>query len=267
MNTNLQIFNNTEFGEIRVINIENDIWFVGKDVSEILGYKQTSNMKKLIDKEDLKEINPQTVANTGFIQNGITLEPNPNIKRMLLINESGLYTAIFGSKLETAKKFKHWVTNEVLPSIRKHGAYMTSDVLEASINNPDFMIGLLTELKEEQEQRKLLEIDNERMKPKEEYYDKILKAEGTFNAGQIAKDYGMSAKEFNTLLSNLKIQYKNNGQWLLYKDYQDKGYTKSEDIYKYGKVNKFTRWTPEGRVFLYEILKENGIEPIYNLKA
>lgn len=261
---NLQIFNNEEFGDVRVIDIENEFWFIGKDVTNILGYANpTKTFKDHVDKDDVKVLKYKA-SNESLKAN---LWRGNDYSDKTLINESGLYALIFGSKLETAKKFKHWVTSEVLPSIRKHGAYMTSDVLEASINNPDFMIGLLTELKEEQEQRKLLEIDNERMKPKEEYYDKILKAEGTFNAGQIAKDYGMSAKEFNTLLSNLRIQYKNNGQWLLYKDYQDKGYTKSEDIYKYGKVNKFTRWTPEGRVFLYETLKENGIEPIYNLKA
>lgn len=263
MNT-LQIFNNEEFGVITTMMIDKEVYFLGTDVAEALGYKNPGKaILNHVDEDDMKVLKYKAFPEMEKAK----IWSGNDFSDKRFINESGVYALIFGSKLETAKNFKHWVTNEILPSIRKHGAYMTSDVLEASINNPDFMIGLLTELKEEQEQRKLLEIDNERMKPKEEYYDKILKAEGTFNVGQIAKDYGMSAKEFNTLLSNLKIQYKNNGQWLLYKDYQDKGYTKSEDIYKYGKVNKFTRWTPEGRVFLYEILKENGIEPIYNLKA
>lgn len=123
----VQIFENSDFGEIRTITKDNEVWFVAKDVSKILGYKETANMRKLIEKEDCLEIDPQNVENTGFVQNGMTvLEPNINIRRMLLINESGLYQAIFNSTLPNAKKFKRWVTSEILPTIRKTGTYQVS---------------------------------------------------------------------------------------------------------------------------------------------
>ena len=115
-----------------MIDQNGDPWFVGKDLSMILGYKKIDAMYRVIDSCDKMEIDPQTVGNAGFPQNGVTpLEPNPNIKRMVLINESGLYDAIFSSKLPSAKKFKRWVTSEVLPSIRKHGEYVTPQRTEA----------------------------------------------------------------------------------------------------------------------------------------
>lgn len=113
----LQIFKSEEFGEVRTVTIDNDVWFVGKDVAEKLGYAETANMRKLLEVDEYMEINPQKPEFTGFVQNG-------SIKRMLLVNESGLYTAIFHSTLEKAKKFRVWVTSEVLPSIRKHGGYI-----------------------------------------------------------------------------------------------------------------------------------------------
>ena len=119
-------FSNNEFGEIRVLEIENEPWFVGKDVATILGYKDTSDaIKKHVDEED----------------KGVGEIPTPGGKQnMKVINESGLYSLILSSKLPNAKKFKRWVTNEVLPSIRKHGAYMTEDTIEKALTSPDFLI-------------------------------------------------------------------------------------------------------------------------------
>lgn len=125
MSNELKIFNNKEFGEIRTVMKNNEPWFVAKDVSEILGYARLDSMYKLIDKEDSMNINPQTEEYQGLRQNGVCLEPNENIFTLKLINESGLYQSIFNSKLESAKKFKKWVTSEVLPSIRKTGGYIT----------------------------------------------------------------------------------------------------------------------------------------------
>lgn len=122
--TDIQIFNNPEFGEIRTVIINNEPWFVARDLSEKLGYQQTNNMKKLIDADDTKEIDPQNLEFSGLLQNGASaLEPNKFIRRLLLINESGLYAAIFNSTQPNAKRFKKWVTSEVLPSIRKTGGY------------------------------------------------------------------------------------------------------------------------------------------------
>ena len=115
----IKIFENEEFGEMRTLMIDNDPWFVAKDIADKSGYAQTSNMMKRIDKED-----------------SISSKLDGMNMKSLLINESGLYSAIIGSKLESAKRFKHWVTSEVLPSIRKHGAYMTGTTIDNIINNP-----------------------------------------------------------------------------------------------------------------------------------
>lgn len=120
----LQVFENGEFGRVRVVELDGEPWFVGKDVAGKLGYAETANMRKLLDEDDYQEIDPQGLDFTGFVQNGrVELEPNRNIRRMLIINEGGLYQAIFGSTLPAAKRFKHWVTHEVIPSIRKIGYY------------------------------------------------------------------------------------------------------------------------------------------------
>jgi len=142
MDNNLEIFRNEEFGEIRTAIIDNEPYFVGKDVAELLGY---SNPQKAIrDHVD----NEDKTLNELFTVNGTM---------GILINESGLYSLILSSKLPNAKKFKHWVTSEVLPSIRKHGAYMTEQVIEEALRSPDFLIQLATQLKSEQEARKLAE--------------------------------------------------------------------------------------------------------------
>lgn len=183
----LQLFQNAEFGTVRALEINDEPWFVGKDVAKILGYKETANMRKLLDVTDYKEIDPQSIEFTGFVQNGMTLEPNKNIRRMLLINESGLYQAIFGSKLPTAKQFKHWVTSEVLPTIRKHGAYMTENTIQKALTNPDFLIQLATQLKEEQEARRVAEQMIEEQKPKALFADAVATANTSILIGDLAK--------------------------------------------------------------------------------
>ena len=136
-------FSNNEFGEIRVLEIENGPWFIGRDIATVLGYKNISDaLKKHVDEED----------------KGVAKCDTPGGKQNLaIINESGLYSLILGSKLPNAKKFKRWVTSEVLPSIRKHGAYMTEDTIEKALTSPDFLIQLATKLKEEHEKTKQLE--------------------------------------------------------------------------------------------------------------
>lgn len=143
----LQIFKNTEFGEIRTMTIDNEPWFVGKDVASILGYTDTFGaIKKHVDEED-----KQNCQNNSF----------ETPRGMTIINESGLYSLILSSKLPKAKEFKRWVTSEVLPAIRKHGVYAVDEVL----NNPDMLIAALTELKTERAKRAELEAENTEMKP------------------------------------------------------------------------------------------------------
>lgn len=150
MKNNIQLFKNEEFGEIRSLIINDEPWFVGKDVAEILGYAKPRNaIATHVDYEDKKDAPIQ--GDLGGQQN------------MTIINESGLYSLILKSKLPSAKKFKRWVTSEVLPTIRKHGAYATDEVMDEIISNPEFGIKLLSELKEEREKRKQLESDNSKL--------------------------------------------------------------------------------------------------------
>lgn len=146
MENNIKVFKNDEFGQIRTLTKDNEVWFVGKDVANILGYQNGSrDINRHIDDEDR-----QTISLFDGIQN----------RNSIIINESGMYSLILGSQLPTAKKFKHWVTNEVLPSIRKHGAYMTDDILEKALTSPDFLIQLATNLKTERAARELAEKEN-----------------------------------------------------------------------------------------------------------
>lgn len=270
----LNIFQNPEFGTVRILTVNNEPWFVGKDVAEILGYSRTNKLQEIIYAEDKQEIDPQNSMYTGLHQNGATLEPNKNVRRMLLINESGLYQAIFGSTLPKAKEFKRWVTSEVLPSIRKHGGYLTPEKVEEALLNPDTIIKLATELKAEREARKHAELEAAsakqvigELKPKADYTDRILSSKGTVTTTAIAKDYGMSATGFNKLLHELHVIYKIGKQWFLYAKYQAKGYTHSKTfdfIHSDGKpdCNMQTEWTQKGRLFLYEFLKSHDILPM-----
>lgn len=256
--SNLQIFKNKEFGEIRVIEINNEPWLVGKDITEKLGYQNGSrDIQRHVDPED----RAVTKIHDGT-QN----------RDMTIINESGFYALVLGSEMPNAKEFKRWVTKEVLPSIRKHGAYMTPEKIEEVLLNPDTIIQLATQLKEEQalvqKQRQIIG----ELKPKADYTDLILKNKGLVTITQIAKDYGMSGQAMNRVLHRLKVQYKQSGQWLLYREHHGKGYTHSETVEITRKdgtpdVKMNTKWTQKGRLFLYELLKDSGILPVIEQSA
>ena len=252
----LQIFENKEFGKIRTVEIDNEPYFVGKDVAEILGYNNTRDaLSKHVDNED--KLTSQ-IATAG---------QNRNI---IIINESGLYSLILSSKLPTAKKFKRWVTSEVLPSIRKHGLYATDEL----IANPDIAIAAFQALKEEREQRRLLQFECNKqkqiigeLKPKADYTDIILQSKSLVTVTQIAKDYGMSGTAMNEMLHRYGVQYKQSGQWLLYSKYHNNGFTHSETVTitrSDGRTDTVmnTKWTQKGRLFIYNLLKSYGILPV-----
>jgi len=260
----LKIFENEQFGKVRTLQIENEPYFVGKDVADILGYQNGSrDINLYVEEEDRLKYK---ISTSG------------QLREQILVNESGLYSLILASRKKEARAFKRWVTHEVLPSIRKHGAYMTDEVLKEALTSPDFLIKLATELKEEREKRIALEIDNNikaqqigELKPKADYVDKILKSKSLMNVSQIAKDYGMSATKFNKILHELKVQYKQAEQWLLYSKYHDKGYTHSEtfDFENKNGINETkltTKWTNKGRLFLYNLLKDNGYLPLIEME-
>lgn len=172
----LEIFNNQEFGQIRATEINGEPYFVGKDIAEALGYSNTNDaISKHIDDEDKKFLTSQ---NATF--------DVPN-RGMTVINESGVYALVFSSKLPNAKQFKHWVTSEVLPTIRKHGAYATPATIESIIADPDNGIKLLTALKEEQEKRKELEAKNAEMKPKALFAEAVTASKTSILVGELAK--------------------------------------------------------------------------------
>lgn len=195
----IQIFNSKEFGDVRALELNGAPWFVGKDVAEALGYgagKSLANaVSKHVDEED----------------KGVTEMMTPGgVQKVIIINESGLYSLVLSSKLPSAKKFKHWVTSEVLPAIRRHGAYMTEEALEKAITEPDFLIKLATNLKEEKEKRLEAERQIEADRPKVTFA----------NAVNVSKDgmlLGMLAKLLHQ--NGVDIGQKRLFQWM-----RDKGY-------------------------------------------
>lgn len=189
MNNNIEIFKNEEFGEIRTVIKNDKVWFVAKDLAKALGYTTLQRMYDHIAKEDSIKINPQKEKYRGLCENGTTikLENNPNVFTLMLINESGLYDCIFGSQLPNAKQFKRWVTSEVLPTIRQHGAYMTPETIEKTLTDPDFIIKLATNLKEEQEKRRKAEAELEEIKPKALFADSVSASESTILVRDMAK--------------------------------------------------------------------------------
>lgn len=230
-----------EKSEVRTTVIDNEPWFVGKDVASILGYKRTADaIRQHVHVDD----------------RGVCEIPTPGgSQNMAIVNESGMYALIFGSKLEAANEFKRWVTKEVLPSIRKHGAYMDSETIEKALSNPDTIIQLAQTLKDEQEKVKKLQ-------PKADYYDQILVNKSLTPVTLIAKDYGMSAYKFNRLLHEYGIQFNRNGTWILYQKYAAEAYTATDThIVSDTRVKNTTKWTQKGRIFLYEELKKRGILP------
>ena len=252
----LQIFKNAEFGSVRTLTINDEPYFVGKDVAEILGYTNPSKaLADHVDEDD--KLNNESLSSLG--QRG-----------GWIINESGLYCLILSSKMPNAKKFKRWVTSEVLPAIRKHGIYAIDEVL----NNPDMLIAALTELKAEREKTKLLtetvavqKQQISEMKPKASYYDVVLNCKDLVAISVIAKDYGWSANRMNQYLHKKCVQYKQGNKiWLLYQKYSELGYTSTKTNSYSGSdgtvhTKPHTYWTQKGRLFIYELLKSDGILP------
>ena len=255
----LQIFRSEDFGDIRTAEENGKILFCGNDVAKALGYALPR--KAIIDhcKGVLKRNTPT----------------NGGMQEMAFIHEGDVYRLITHSKLPTAEKFERWVFDEVLPTIRRHGAYMTDKALEEALASPDFLIKLATQLKDERDKRVAVEAKSQaqeqiikELKPKADYTDRILKNSGLVTITQIAKDYGMSGQGMNALLNRLCVQYKTaSGQWLLYSKYQAKGYTHSKtiDILRTDgttDIKMETKWTQKGRLFLYEKLKKHGYLPM-----
>ena len=237
------VFRSKEFGQIRTCTVKGETYFVGKDVADALGYVNPN--KAMIDHVDDEDKLTSRIVMAG--QN----------RQVIIINESGLYSLILSSKLDSARRFKRWVTSEVLLAIRKNGRYE-----------------LESKAKELQQQNRVLESKNilleeitAQQKPLTDYARIILSSTQTVTITQIAQDYGMSPVGMNQLLFKLHIQHKVGGQWILYIPYLNKGYVQSFSSYfvkENGEVQVklHTRWTQQGRLFLYEELKKAGVLPL-----
>lgn len=253
----LQIFSNENFGKLRTSIVDGEPWFVAADVCKALEIANPTDGIKRLDADEKARFN---LGLSGGSTN--------------CVNEYGLYTLVLGSRKPEAKAFKRWITHEVIPAIRKHGGYLTPEKVEEALLDPDTIIQLATQLKAERAKRHSLEAETAKqaqligeMKPKATYYDLVLSSKDLVAITQIAKDYGMSGKQLNAKLHELGVQYKLGNQWLLYARYHDKGYTHSETIhFKHsgGRADTklITKWTQAGRLFLYDLLKNENILPV-----
>lgn len=258
----LQIFENADFGSVRTLMINAAPYFVGKDVAEILGYANASKaVLTHVDDED-----------KTFVMLDIADSQNGNVpigqSKTVLINESGLYSLILSSKMPNAKKFKHWVTADVLPSIRKHGAYMTQETLEAAIMNPDMMIKLCTALKDEQNRNKVLQaanasltVDNQIMKPKADYFDELVDRNLLTNFRDTAKQLHVGERKFIKFLLEKKYIYRDKrGKLKPYANkYEDLFDVKEFTNDKTGFCDTQTLITPKGRETFRLLLLKAGI--------
>ena len=251
----MQVFKNSEFGSVRTLEEDGVILFCAKDIAINLGY---GNTRDAIQRHCRGVVKRDSLTNGGDQSLGF-------------IPESDVYRLIMRSKLPAAQHFERWVVEEILPTIRKHGIYATGDTLEAIVRDPQFGIRLLSELQAEREQRKAIEQESEQHKqiirelePKARYCDLVLKSKTLVPVSMIAKDYGLSAIKFNQLLHDLGVQYRMAETWLLYQRYADQGYAHSQThVLDNGSTIVATCWTQKGRLFLYQLLKEQaGVLPV-----
>ena len=242
MENKMTIFENKEFGRIRTCNVNGETYFVGKDIALALGYKNTKDaLNRHVDQEDK--------LGSGFTTSGQNRE-------MTVINESGLYALILSSKLDSAKRFKHWVTSEVLPAIRRQGGYM---VVRPDESNEVILARALQIM-----QATLARRDEQiaRLQPRADYADEVLDSISCFTVTQIGKELNMTGHDLNRILCEMRIQYVQSGQYLLYADYARQGYAKNRTFEYHSsngdlKTRTYLVWTERGRDFIHRLLNKS----------
>lgn len=257
----LSVFENEQFGSVRVVGIEKDgqtePWFVATDVCMALEISNPTVALARLDNDERSKFN---LGRQGFTN---------------IVNEPGLYSLVLGSRKPEAKAFKRWITHEVIPSIRKHGGYIAGqeDLSERELLAMALVVAnnvlverekRLAKLRTENKEQKA---QIEEMKPKVNYTDCVLNSPELTTIRVIAQDYGMTAVAFNKLLHELGVQYKQGKTWILYANYAGKGYVQSKTHLSRGNDGKdhnhsWTYWTQKGRFFLHELLHEHGIYPV-----
>ena len=267
----VMVFQNPEFGKVRILIDKNgDPLFCGKDVCEALGYKNTQDaICKHLD-------GPYVAKRDVWVETGKKADGTPAKRstQMLFVTESGLYCLIFGSKLESAQRFKLWVTSVVLPQIRKTGGYIplredeseedlrqrTEDILRKTLEEREQLIEqqkkLLHDFAVEMERKNKLidelDMENGRLLPKAVYVDEVLNSVSCYTTTQIAKELGLTAQELNRQLCSLHVQYYQSGQYLLYADYAHRGFAKSRTHFETEHLTRtYLVWTERGREFIH----------------
>jgi prophage antirepressor-like protein len=245
----IQIFHHEMFGDIRTMtNEQGETFFVGKDVAEALGYKNAPDaLSKHVDDED---------------KGTIAIRDSAYETRAIIINESGLYSLVLSSKLPQAKVFKHWVTSEVLPQIRRTGGYIPTKDADGRLLSDFEIVCLAVKIQQRtiEEQKKLIG----EMAPKAEYADVVLDSVDCFTTTQIAKELGMTVFDLTRLLLSRKVMYRQSGQYLLYAEYARKGYARSRTHTSYDSegglhTRTYLVWTERGRRFVHRLCKTEEV--------
>lgn len=244
----IQKFVNKNFGTIRTIVIDNEPWFVAKDICDILGVTNSTMSLKNFESDEVTKLN----------LGGLSGETN-------FVSESGFYTLVLRSRKPIAKPFRLWVTREVLPSIRKHEIYATEDTLDAMLNNPDTMIRVLTELKEEREKRIELEKENASLLPDANMARDIIKYSGLYTLKEVADLIESGRIELCTLLRVAKVLSKQTGYNLPLNKYIKQGYFKIKIREKYN--TPVTLVTPRGLKFIYRLIKKFDMIDEFDVNA
>ena len=246
--TDLQIFNNDTFGQVRILEKDNELWFVAKDVCDCLEIKNTTDALKRLDNDERSRFNLGRQGETN------------------IVNEYGLYNLVLSSRKPEAKEFKRWITHDIIPQIRKTGTY--------SMNIPKSLPEALRAYADEVESHnatKAIVAQQEQQiaefKPVKDYVDKILSSKSCLAITQIAADYGLSAQELNKILHEAGLQRKVGDQWILYKQHMAKGFTKSETFTfcrSDGRLDSkiTTKWTQKGRLEIHSILTKLNIHAV-----
>ena len=255
-----RVFNDAELGRLDVITINEQPWFIGRQIATMLGYKDTKSA--IIDHVDDGDKRLLTYNEIQRWQ--ITTFASP--RGLMLINQYGVNDLLILSKMPAAARLRYFLSHEVMPAIQQYGVYMTPEAIEKTLSNPDFIINLATRLKNEMQKTAQLQAKIDEMAPKSAYCDAILQAPELVNVTAIAKDYGVSAAFFNNLLHELGIQYKSGKLWVLYQKHADQGYTQSHTYSVNNHAYQHTLWTQKGRLFLYTTLKAAGFLPTVELQ-
>lgn len=272
MNHQNQVFNHPQFGEICTVQQEEGkVLFKANDVARSLGYAEAAKAVRTHCKG-------VSVLDTPIENQYGTVVMQPT----KFISESDVYRLVMRSKLPEAEKFQDWVCEEVLPVIRKDGAYLSEKALQRAVTDPEFFIGLANAIRKEKEQR--LEIESccteqqllidrqketiEELGKRSAYAETVLQNKDLVDITQIAQDYGLSGRRLNAILHEKRVQYKSGKQWILYAPYKGNGYVGSETSQlENGKTVMRTRWTQKGRLFIHDLLKADGILPVHEIET